>query len=274
MKTSEIDNFVKKINIFKNVRYNQKDQIVDILYDNKKDEVDSLFLKGPLDLVGFLEKQNVEYSFFFKKIKLSEMSLAYFSNCLFKYIYQIIDEQRAHGDTCWGSICENTVQIGKITETNDLKSLIDNYCKKNNINSALIKINDPNLKIADGWVKFLDKDGKIRYNLFQKLKLFIKRVILQKKYDRSIELLKKIRKEGFDKKKFNSNQNNLGVVAGYSTISKDYMIFHGKHRIAVLKYLQLKGEINEEFEISIPYLRYDFNHFKQSAPGLKCDCQI
>ena len=275
MENSQIDTFIRKINSFNNVKYNYEDKTVDIICYNENTEIDSFFLKGPLDLVGYLERQKIDYSLFFKKILLRELKLTYYSNCLYKYIFQILDENKSHLDTCWGSVCEKTLEIGKIPKnSNNLRDLIENYCKKNNFNSNLIKTNDPNLIIVDGWVKYIDNNDVVRNNFYKKFKKFIKKVIFQKKFDRSIDLLKKIRKEGFNEKKFNANESNLNVVAGYSSKTKNYMIFHGKHRIAVLKYLQSKGEIDNKFEISIPFLRYNFNHFKQSAPGMQCKCKI
>ena len=46
------------------------------------------FLKRPLDLVGYLERQKIDYSLFFKKILLRELKLTYYSNCLYNYIFK------------------------------------------------------------------------------------------------------------------------------------------------------------------------------------------
>ena len=70
----------------------------------------------------------------------------------------------------WGSVCEKTLEIGKIPKnSNNLRDLIENYCKKY-FNSNLIKTNDPNLIIADGWIKYIDNKDVVRNNIYKNLK--------------------------------------------------------------------------------------------------------
>jgi hypothetical protein len=264
---------IGKINSFNNVKYNEIDKIVDVIDQNKTKEIDQFFLKGPMNLVRFLEEQKFDFSLIFKKIKIKELNLAYYANCLHEHIYQILDENISHSQTCWSAKCEKTIELGRIYKDSthkDIQSIIKNGCEKKKINSNNIQINNPDLIVVDQWLKFIDKNKKFNNGFFQKLKIIIKRIIFKNNFDRSIKLVNKIKKEGFDIKKFYANENALNVIAGYSAKTKNYMIFHGKHRIAAIKYLQHKGEIDKELELAIPILRYNFNHVRQSAPGLEC----
>lgn len=269
--TENHNDYINKINSFDFAKYNFSEKVIDILIPENQLSIDNKYFLELYKLIDFLEEEKTDFPILFETIKLKDLNLAFYAKCLERYIHQVLDEGIPHSETCWGSHCEKIYDIGYISQKNEEKAskMTEIFFKQLEINRKHFN-QKSNLFVVNNWLKFFDQNHEIKKNtLIKKLKFLIKEVF-NLNYDRSIKLANKIKKEKFKKELFYVNKLGMNVVLGYSEITKNYMIFHGKHRITVLKYLQSIGELDINFELAIPKIRYNSNHFRQSAPGLEC----
>lgn len=268
--------FLKLLNSFENAKYNISEKLIDVsLPSDPKNRDYDFFLGLYTGIIEFLEEHASDHRQLFREVKLADIKLAYYANCLAEYPKQVLDDGLKHHQTCWGGVCEKTTELGYLSNKGELD--FDQQLKKLSEKFNLEfepNENSKNLIVVNNWVKIMGREhNKNNYTRLTRIKSFLKKIFLTDQ-DRVIKLIKLIRSNGFKEKQFYGSASSMSGVLGYSSKTKNYMIFHGKHRIAVLKYLQSKGEIDNKFEISIPFLRYNFNHFKQSAPGMQCKCKI
>ena len=57
---------------------------------------------------------------------------------------------------------------------------------------------------------------------------------------------------------------------GFSKISNDFSIFHGKHRVIALRYLYESGLLSGNYKVRFPVIEYSMPHFGNSAG--RCTC--
>ena len=250
------DKYIQIINnIHKNISYNPERKVIDISFKNADDN----FYKNILykKLISFLQKNKIpDETFIYPKIKNIDLDL-YFS-CLYNYIFEIYNGVN-HNKTCW-SDCQKTIDVG--------------YDKTGVLKKNLLKKYE-NVYEIDGWVKVFG----INYNNFnvsrtRKVINYIKNIF--KNQDRIIELIDKIKKDGWSTIKAKQKQGDNNVsngVLGFSRKSNKFMVFHGKHRLIAAKYLINQSVLNDDLKIEYPIIEYNENNFRQTKLIHKCKCE-
>ena len=202
--------------------------------------------------------------------KASDVVLSYYSGCLLRYIFDVLDAGVDHKDTCWYKNCENSRLIGYTGETIPLG--IRGTLARSTLKDAdkLLKnfdsLTPSAFHVEGGWLKYRDPyiNQKI-LSFSEKIRLAI-RVLFRGPHDRSLSIISRIREDGFNETA--AYQIKQGVF-GYSQKSASYSVFHGKHRVVAIMYLVEKGFLPPHTTINFPTVSYPFRHFGNSA-GKEC----
>ena len=254
MTNTEYINFIN--NIHSNIKYSENKKRILVYLDN----VDDNFFKKKLygQLFKFLQSTPIPNNTFkFENIK--DIKLDFYFSCLLNYTTQIFKGSK-HEDTCWAQNCERVVEYAY---------------DKNNINFDKLKLKYHNVYNIDGWIKikgiypqdFNKNFVKCNYNR-------LKRIFYKK--DRIIDLVEKIKANGWSDLKSSQKLKNKEIsngILGYSTKTKNFMVFHGKHRIIAAKYLyELK--LLDNLTMKFPIIEYDTENFRQAKMISKCTCLV
>ena len=248
-------------------RYDPDRKLVEVTEEIHSDQFyyDIIYRK----LVKFLTNFRPEGDLFYYP-KVSEVALSFYSGCLLRYVIDVIDLGINHTNTCWYQKCENCRLISFVgnKSTFDYKAELNRSTLKDSdkLLNNFSSLTSSSFNVDNGWLKYNDPNiNNIILGLSEKIKYYVK-FFFGGKYDRSINLISNIRKHGFDEKA--AYGNKLGVF-GFSENTKDYSVFHGKHRVVALMYLVSKGELPADLRIKYPIVSYKFPHFGNSS-GLKC----
>ena len=267
--------FINYVNSLDFCNFDMDQKVINI---NSFRDNEIFFIKEIYDrLVSFLQKNSPpEGLLYFPKVK--DIELGYYSGCLYNYIHEIRDLGKRHEDTCWFKNCENSVLLGYLDAQERINfsplSYLETYNGKHKywVKKNLSSFDLRCVHIVDGWVKYNHPKS---FELFNPTWLNIRRYCrnaIKGKLDRSIMLLDTISREGFLEQ--NAYKAKNGVL-GYSKNSKNFRVFHGKHRVAVTKYLVDKGKLPQDFRIKFPIVHYSFPHFGNASYAAKhCDCDI
>ena len=260
--------FLRRINQMGFCRYDHERGGIEIIREVHTDE----FYYGSIyrNLVKFLTLYAPKGELF-NYPKASEVKLSFYSGCLLRYVFDLLDNGLEHADTCWYKKCENSRLIGYVGENTqfDIEYELSRSTLKDSdrLLSRYKRLTPSLFTVEEGWLKYTDPDiNRIILNLSEKVRLAI-RIVLRGSQDRSLSLISGICEQGFDEKA--AYRVKQGVF-GFSTDSQDYSVFHGKHRVVALMYLVSKGVFPPHFEIKYPTVFYPFKHFGNSS-GKKCD---
>jgi hypothetical protein len=249
--------YIKYINnIHPNIKYSHEKKRILISLRNVDDDFFNQKLYGKL--FYFIQTNLIPKNIFeFQYIK--DIELDYYFNCLLNYIFEIYKGTK-HQHTCWVLNCENSIDY-----TYDSKNIVFEKLKKKYSNIYNI----------EGWIKIHGIHPQdFNRNIFRKIFNKFKRLFFKK--DRIINLVEKIRKNGWDKtkasQKLGNNEISNGIL-GYSKITKKFMIFHGKHRLVAAKFLIQKSELSENLKINFPIIEYEEENFRQAKLISKCICK-
>ncbi|MDB4659646.1 hypothetical protein OAE57_01080 [Synechococcus sp. AH-551-C10] len=260
--------FLDKLREMNFCRYNSERKLIEITEEVHSDD----FYYGLIyrKLVKFLTTYSPEGDLF-DYPKASEVILSYYSGCLLRYVFEVLDSGIDFKDTCWHKKCENSRLIGYVGNTFpcDLQSELSKSTLKdtNKLLRSYDSLSPSFFSVEGGWLKYCDPqiNHKI-FSLSERIKSVI-RVILRGPYDRSLSIISRIRNEGFDETAAYGIKQG---VFGFSQKSLSYSVFHGKHRVVALMYLVNKGILPPDLEIKYPTVSYPFHHFANSS-GKKCD---
>lgn len=248
-------------------RYNSERKLVEITEEIHSDD----FYYGLIyrQLVEFLTTHSPEGDLF-SYPKASEVVLSHYSGCLLRYVFDVLDSRIDYKDTCWYKKCENSRLIGYVGNTfpADLQGELSRSTLKDS--DKLLKhydfLSPSSFHVEGGWLKYCDPQiNKKILTISEKVRLAI-RVFLRGPYDRSLSLISRIRKEGFDESAAYGIKQG---IFGFSEKSSSYSVFHGKHRVVAVMYLVSKGILPPNFKIKYPTVSYPFHHFGNSS-GEKC----
>ena len=266
-KLENIEKYISKIDSFKFSKFNRRDRVIDIKYIKK---FDMTFVKKIYELVNFLQA-NPPPKGVFKYPLISEINLSYFSGCLYNYLIDIKIKKKSYKKTCWHKNCHNSVLLGYFPELDKKKKNFMSLLKKKYYHynqKTLPLLNKKFIENHNGWLKYNSPDSIFKFKgWYRYFTSLVRKIILGQKFERIITLSNKIEKLGFDKKLY--VKEKIGIL-GYSKISNEFMTFHGKHRLVILKYLNKKKIIKNNFKVKFPIIRYNFENFGNSSFKLRC----
>ena len=249
-------------------RYNPDRKLIEITNEIQSDE----FYYGSIyrKLVQYLTMFRPEGDLFLYP-RASEVVLSYYSGCLLRYVFDVLDFGIGHKDTCWYNKCENSRLISYVGQNKsfDIESELSRSTLKDTdkLLGKYKSLKPSSFCVQGGWLKYNDPGiNHLILTLSEKIRLAI-RLFLRGPHDRSIALISRIRQEGFDE---TAAYNIKQGVFGFSERTSNYMVFHGKHRVVAAMYLVTKGVLPPDFQIKYPTVSYPFNHFGNSS-GDKCD---
>jgi len=239
--------------------------------------------KGHKNVSALIKKLrwNMEFNFDIKKTPMKNMNFSYHDSCMQNYCFQIIDEGVKHKHTCWENITSRRFHLGIWDE----KKSFDNENKERYINQLSINtnneiVNNLNFSIIRDFKKnsselmdnlLLSKNNWISVQLLNPIsfqnpsqrhmhnfKSFIKKLTGYKINERVIDISKNILLKNWN--------HELGwecpnTVLGYSTKSKEYMTFTGRHRVNAAIYLFNKGVDIGIDHFSYPVIKYNWDNW-------------
>jgi len=176
----------------------------------------------------------------------------YYDHCLERYIYERLREFKKNEETCWYQDAQNNKCVGWY----DPQKPFDIEGKKRFIKEKSAE------KPAWGKVTNIDPlerddDGNV----------FYRSSTVSEEDDTILELVDSVQENGF------SNWKSLSppIVLGYSTTTKRFNAICGRHRIAVLKYLQKQGIVSGQLDIMCHIVEYPFESLAYTRPySIKC----
>ena len=187
--------FLKLLDSFQNAEYNIADKLIDVSFPSDLKDIDNdYFLALYSGIIAFLEKNASDHREFFRAVKLTDIKLAYYANCLAEYPKQILEDGLKHHQTCWGGICKKTTELGYLSDKSELdfdqqlRVLFEKFSLEFEPDSEYSR----NLIVANKWVKIMGREhNKNNYTRLSRIKSFLKMVFLTDQ-DRVIKLIKLI----------------------------------------------------------------------------------
>lgn len=181
-------------------------------------------------------------------IKLKDIKTVYYDRCLVRYLYEKIKLGKADEDTCMFKVVQRYKCIGWV-EPDNAFSLEDKkeFCKK-------IFQRNPNFKKIPEIIEKLEKrpDGFV----------FLHMDNVNLNYEKFLNLYRQIEKDGFS----NIISSLNPIVLGYSTLTGHHIVTSGRHRIAILKYLQFQNKISGNFTVRCHQVKYAFESLIFTRP--------
>lgn len=253
------------------IRFIEGEGVLEVISENLENKDFSALYEGAIE---FLE-DNVAPPGVFQYPKVVDIELGYYSGCLLRYAAELLDEGMSHSSTCWGAICERTIEMGYMDDP-DMSSedfiigkAEDGDITAKKLLGALKKggIGPENFQVVENWVKYTGPNiNELNWNgPYYRFKKRI-RSIVKGDNDRVIKLIENIKKDGW--------QPNLAYggktgVLGLSSVDGKYMVFHGKHRLVALKYLIFKKLVSESTVLEYPVIRFNFPCWRQNVAPFK-----
>lgn len=266
MKIINRKKFIQTINGFTGCRYREDIGRVEITC-SPLPNTDYHYKVIYRELVKYLSENKCESSCF-STVKVKDIILSNYSNCLLRYAKEVIEDGIKHYDTCWFKRWECSRLIGP-DHGLDLQTECSNSelkdCKL--LAKAFKNLNPYGFSVNDGWLRYTDLEiEKKLYPRLYQLRLMLSRLLRGRK-DRICKLIETIKRDGFDESK--AYGIKMGCL-GFSKISNDFSVFHGKHRVVALRYLYETGFLSGNYELKFPIIEYSMPHFGNSAG--KCTC--
>ena len=161
------------------------------------------------------------------KIKIDNIFPGYYDQCLERYLFQKVNQNRPNDESCWFKFAQNNKCIGWSDpninfDTDEKSQFIDTFqhFKKSNTNCSL----EENIE--------RDNRGFI----------FLKSNNYPEQDDKVFELYKNISKSKFS----NYISTYPPIIVGHSLETNLHTILSGRHRIAVLRYLRSQNKISNK----------------------------
>lgn len=167
-------------------------------------------------------------------IRLNEIVTGYYDQCLERYLFERLNREMRNNETCWM----------RLAQTNKTVGVVDSNHSRERALSGLIT-NNPRLSSKD-LAKFeIGKDGFVVY----------KDQKISNDDDRAIGIYKSIRRFGF----WNTISRSSPIIIALSLKTLRYQIVSGRHRVAVLRYLNSIGQIRgtQKIKCHIVEMPYD-----------------
>jgi len=148
------------------------------------------------------------------EIKIDNIFPGYYDQCLERYLFQKVNQNRPNDETCWFKFAQNNKCIGW---------------------------SDPNIDFdTDEKSKFIDTLRQENIERDNKGFIFLKSNNYPKQDDKVLELYKNISKSKFS----NYISTYPPIIVGHSLETNLHTILSGRHRIAVLRYLRSQNKIS------------------------------
>lgn len=268
MKIIRTAQFIEEINSYSGCVFNENLGIIEIVENNPAANYyyDTIYNK----LVKYLTENKPEDPIF-RYPTLEDMSLSFYSGCLYRYIYDVKNLNMNHKETCFYKNVECSRLVGFTNGDVERNTVLSTLATSKLKDVRLLEEKFEALSLSSfciegGWLKY--RDLNIRRQLFGIPGIFVDMVrrIKYGPHEKVLKLIDDICAHGFSVER--AYGEKVGVL-GFSELSGDYSVFHGKHRVAALKYLSDNGLVESGKVIEFPVVRYPFRHFGNSS-GQQC----
>lgn len=200
-------------------------------------------------------------------VKVGDLRLEYYDNCLSNYCKQTIDLGVQHKDTCWVRNCENVVSLGPKPFCEGNIQLLYPKSWQNGViyrvvrSSFLRRVRFD----ADGWafLRFLPPlDFSIK-GLFGRARYWFVTAVGLRARDRVLDVVESIQKNGWC--------NSLAIkphpsVLIYHRSTGKISVHTGRHRIAAVRYLYDVGEVRAGLSLSAVLISVPWGPFRTGRP--------
>lgn len=230
-----------------------------------------------------------EFWFDVKQTPIVDMSFNYHDSCMQNYCYQIIDQGISHKDTCWENVTSRRFHMGIFNNNQSFdRKFKEKFIEDLSINTNNIIINNLHYSIKRDYEYKREKmfenltlsnNNWITVQLINPITFSVRTERIVHEFKKRIKNLTSYKlneriitiSENILNKKWNQD---LGwecpnTVLGYSTKSKEYMTFTGRHRVNAAVYLFKKGvDIGIEC-FSYPVLKYNWSEWLHAVNPTK-----
>lgn len=188
------------------------------------------------------------------RIKLQDINIGYFDQCLVKYTHERETLLIKNEDTCWGKYACNNWCYYWSNPDNKFNSDEKMYVIKK-LNAFRSLNGSKSIFHMSSITKLLirDESGYV----------FIRSDHKYEEDDRVLSIVNSIRKNGF-KNKLSTLLSP--IIIGYSNITGIHNVISGRHRIAALKYLFQEGELDGKTIIKCHLVEYPFESITLTRP--------
>lgn len=217
----------------------------------------------------------------YTRLKLSDVKTGYWDKCLEHYIYERVNLELTHEQTCFVRIVQKTFFLGYIDPTRKLdketkiqvlSSLADK--KTDFIAQSIYKSFRKNASLINGLEKDADgalyfySDIPIRSLRFKKrnremIANLLKKILRDSTKNKAIDIYRNIRQNGWDNQ---LSRQSHPMILGFSTSNKRYFALTGRHRLAALKYLYSQGQISSSTFIDCIVIQYPWGSWLWGRP--------
>ncbi len=166
-----------------------------------------------LDLIEILKNVRPVHS-----IRLSEIVTGYYDQCLERYLFERLNREMPNNETCWMRLAQTNKTLGVVDSNHSRERALRTLTTKN-----------PRLSSKDFAQFEIMKDGFVVY----------KDQTISNDDDRAIGIYKSIRRFGF----WNLISISSPIIIAFSLKTLRYQILSGRHRVAVLRYLNSIGRL-------------------------------